>query len=61
MILGIGLVFYGMNMMGDATSPSRSYQPFIDMLAHAENPRVGHSIQPLVPYTLVWGQCRRSG
>ena len=38
MVLGLGLVFYGMNMMGDATRPLRSYQPFIDLLAHMDNP-----------------------
>lgn len=38
MILGLGLVFYGMNMMGDATRPLRSYQPFIDLLAQMDNP-----------------------
>jgi len=38
MILGLGLVFYGMNMMGDATRPLRDYQPFIEMLAQMDNP-----------------------
>ena len=38
MLLGLGLVFYGMNLMGDATHPLRSYQPFIDMLAQMDNP-----------------------
>ncbi|UCG74021.1 MAG: Na/Pi cotransporter family protein [Chromatiales bacterium] len=38
MILGLGLVFYGMNMMGDATRPLRDYQPFIDVLARMDNP-----------------------
>jgi phosphate:Na+ symporter len=37
MILGLGLVFYGMNMMGDATRPLRDYQPFIEMLAQMDN------------------------
>ncbi len=38
MVLGLGLVFYGMNMMGDATRPLRDYQPFIDLLAQMDNP-----------------------
>ncbi len=38
MILGLGLVFYGMNLMGNATQPLRSYQPFIDLLAQMDNP-----------------------
>ena len=38
MLFSLGLVFYGMNMMGDATLPLRSYQPFIDLLARMEDP-----------------------
>lgn len=38
MVLGLGLVFYGMNMMGNATYPLRSYQPFIDLLTQLDNP-----------------------
>ena len=37
MILGLGLVFFGMNLMGDATRPLRDYQPFIDLLAQMDN------------------------
>jgi len=37
MLLGLGLVFYGMNMMGDATRPLRGYQPFIDLLTRMDN------------------------
>ena len=37
MLLGLGLVFYGMNMMGDATRPLRDYQPFVDLLAEMDN------------------------
>ncbi len=36
-VLGLGLVFFGMNMMGDATRPLRTYQPFIDLLAQMDN------------------------
>lgn len=38
MVLGLGLVFYGMTMMGDATRPLRGYQPFIDLLTQMDNP-----------------------
>jgi phosphate:Na+ symporter len=38
MLLGLGLLFYGMNLMGDATLPLRSYQPFVDLLARMDNP-----------------------
>lgn len=34
MILGFGLVFYGMSVMSDAMRPLRSYEPFLEILAH---------------------------
>ena len=41
MIMGLGLVFYGMGVMGDAMSPLRTYQPFIDLMVRMENPLLG--------------------
>jgi len=41
MIMGLGLVFYGMGVMGDAMTPLRSYQPFIDLMVRMENPLLG--------------------
>ena len=41
MIMGLGLVFYGMGVMGDAMTPLRSYQPFIDLMTRMENPLLG--------------------
>ena len=41
MILGLGLVFYGMGMMSDGMKPLRSYEPFLDILASMENPLLG--------------------
>ena len=38
MVLGFGLVFFGMNLMGDATYPLRDYPPFIDLLREMEQP-----------------------
>jgi phosphate:Na+ symporter len=38
MILGLGLVFFGMNLMGDATHPLRDYQPFIQLLQEMRQP-----------------------
>lgn len=38
MILGLGLVFYGMTMMGDATSPLRTYEPFIGLMRSMDRP-----------------------
>ena len=40
-IMGIGLVFFGMNIMGDAMYPLRTYQPFLDMMISMENPLIG--------------------
>ncbi len=33
LILGFGLLFFGMSVMGAAMDPLRSYQPFIDLMA----------------------------
>ncbi len=39
-ITGIGLMFFGMVVMGDAMSPLRSYEPFIDAMRTLNNPFV---------------------
>lgn len=41
MLMGLGLIFFGMSLMSDATRPLRSYQPFIDLMGHLENPLLG--------------------
>jgi phosphate:Na+ symporter len=41
MIMGIGLVFYGMGLMGDAMTPLRSYEPFLEILKSLERPLAG--------------------
>lgn len=41
MILGLGLVFYGMGLMSEGMKPLRSYEPFLDILASMENPLLG--------------------
>jgi phosphate:Na+ symporter len=41
MIMGLGLVFYGMGVMGEGMAPLRSYPPFIDLMARMENPLLG--------------------
>jgi len=40
-ILGFGILFFGMKLMSDAMKPLRTYQPFIDMLGGLENPFLG--------------------
>lgn len=41
MIMGLGLVFFGMSIMSDGMKPLRSYQPFLDLMIQMENPLVG--------------------
>ena len=41
MIMGIGLVFYGMGLMSDAMVPLRSYPPFLEILEGLERPLAG--------------------
>jgi phosphate:Na+ symporter len=41
MLMGLGLVFFGMSVMSDAMKPLRSYQPFLDLMITMENPFVG--------------------
>jgi phosphate:Na+ symporter len=41
MLMGLGLVFFGMSVMSDAMKPLRSYQPFLDLMTRMENPFVG--------------------
>ena len=41
MVMGLGLVFFGMSMMSDAMKPLRSYQPFIDLMLRMEVPVLG--------------------
>ena len=38
MTMGLGLIFFGMQLMSDGTKPLRSYQPFMDMMLQMDNP-----------------------
>ncbi|MGH8093238.1 MAG: Na/Pi cotransporter family protein [Chthoniobacterales bacterium] len=40
-VMGLGLVFYGMGVMSDAMRPLRSHEPFVQALAKMENPLLG--------------------
>ena len=40
-LMGLGLVFFGMSVMGEAMKPLRSYQPFLDWMIQMETPAVG--------------------
>jgi phosphate:Na+ symporter len=41
MIMGLGMVFFGMSIMSDAMKPLRTFQPFLDFMIQMENPLVG--------------------
>jgi len=41
MLMGLGLVFFGMSVMSNAMSPLRTYQPFLDLMGQMENPLIG--------------------
>ncbi|MCU7890528.1 MAG: Na/Pi cotransporter family protein [Candidatus Thiodiazotropha sp. (ex Ustalcina ferruginea)] len=41
MLMGLGLVFFGMSVMSDAMKPLRTYQPFLDLMISMENPLIG--------------------
>ena len=41
MIMGLGMIFFGMGVMSDAMKPLRSYQPFLDLMTQMSNPILG--------------------
>lgn len=41
MLMGLGLVFFGMTIMGDAMAPLRRYPPFLDLMQAIEAPLLG--------------------
>ena len=43
-VLGLGLVFFGMALMSDALYPLRSYPPFIDFMVSMTNPLLGAAV-----------------
>jgi phosphate:Na+ symporter len=40
-ILGFGILFFGMKLMGDAMKPLRTYPGFINLMKGLENPLLG--------------------
>ncbi len=40
-ILGLGLVFFGMGIMGEAMEPLRDYPPFLELMTRMASPGVG--------------------
>lgn len=49
MLLGLGLVFYGLKLMSDAMHPFRDYQPFLDALASLD--RIGLAVLSAAIFT----------
>ena len=41
LIMGLGLIFFGLVIMSDAMKPLRTYQPFIQLMQDVANPFVG--------------------
>jgi phosphate:Na+ symporter len=41
LVMGLGLVFFGMAVMGDAMRPLRSYEPFLQWMGRMERPALG--------------------
>jgi len=44
LIMGLGLIFYGMAVMSAGMKPLRSFQPFIDLMGSVENPLIGIAV-----------------
>ncbi|PLA75325.1 Na+/Pi-cotransporter [Hydrogenovibrio sp. SC-1] len=41
LILGLGLIFFGMNLMSEGMAPLRSYEPFLNLMTQMQNPFYG--------------------
>lgn len=41
MVMGLGLIFFGMTIMGDAMMPLRTHPPFLDLMKALETPLLG--------------------
>jgi phosphate:Na+ symporter len=41
LIMGLGLIFFGMGVMSDGMHPLRSYEPFIELMRNVSNPLIG--------------------
>lgn len=40
-LMGLGLIFFGMNIMSEGMAPLRDYQPFLDLMKEMQNPLYG--------------------
>ncbi len=46
-LMGLGMLFFGVTIMSDAMEPLRNYQPFLDLIMHIENPFISILIAAL--------------
>jgi phosphate:Na+ symporter len=53
MIMGLGMIFFGMGVMSNAMHPLRTYQPFIDLMANMSNPILGILVAALAMQGLI--------
>ncbi len=47
-VLGLGLVFFGMELMGTATTPLRAWPPFLQLMQQMHHPLAGIAVGALV-------------
>jgi len=41
MMMGAGMIFFGMGIMSEAVKPLRDYEPFVEMMRQVSNPAIG--------------------
>lgn len=41
LVMGLGMIFFGMGIMSDGMKPLRTYEPFIEMMQQVSNPVIG--------------------
>ncbi len=44
LIMGLGLIFFGMGIMSAGMKPLRTYEPFIDLMGSVSNPLIGIAV-----------------
>ena len=44
LVLGLGLIFFGMHVMSASMKPLRAFQPFLDLMAHMDAPVAGIAV-----------------
>lgn len=47
MVMGLGMIFFGMGVMSEAMKPLRTYAPFLDLMTHMESPLLGITVAAL--------------